>query len=79
MRNGSLRHTATFYERSASPDAYGALDHTFSANTTTRKCSIKQRTFVILVLNSDIRQLRFDCFKDSYKFLKEIQSKETSR
>jgi head-tail adaptor len=45
MRNGSLRHTATFYERSATPDAYGSLDHTFSANSTTRKCSIKQRTF----------------------------------
>jgi len=45
MRAGSLRHTATIYERSSTPDAYGALDHTMSANPVTHKCSIKQRTF----------------------------------
>ncbi|MFT5382071.1 MAG: hypothetical protein ACI81C_003551 [Alteromonas macleodii] len=45
MRSGSLRYTAVFYERSASPDDYGALDHTLSANSLTHKCSIKQRTF----------------------------------
>jgi len=45
MRSGSLRHTATIYERSSTPDAYGALDHTMTANAVTHKCSFKQRTF----------------------------------
>lgn len=45
MRSGSLRHTATIYERSTTPDDFGALDHTMSANPITHKCSIKQRTF----------------------------------
>lgn len=45
MRAGLLRHTATIYQRSATPDAYGALDHTMTADTVTHKCSIKQRTF----------------------------------
>ena len=45
MRAGSLRHTATIYQRSSTPDAYGALDHTMTAEAVTHKCSIKQRTF----------------------------------
>jgi head-tail adaptor len=45
MRAGSLRHTATIYQRSDTPDAYGALDHTMTAEAVTHKCSIKQRTF----------------------------------
>ena len=45
MRSGSLRYTAVFYERSVTPDVFGALDHTFKANSVTHKCSIKQRTF----------------------------------
>lgn len=45
MRSGSLRYKAVFYERSATPDAFGALDHTFVANSLTHQCSIKQRTF----------------------------------
>ena len=45
MRGGSLRHTATIFTRSASPDAYGALDHTMTPDLITHKCSIKQRTF----------------------------------
>jgi head-tail adaptor len=45
MRAGSLRHTATIYQRATSPDAYGALDHTMTADSVTHKCSIKQRTF----------------------------------
>lgn len=45
MRAGSLRHTATIYQRSSTPDAYGALDHTMVADSVTHKCSIKQRTF----------------------------------
>lgn len=45
MKGGLLRHTAIIYQRSASPDAYGALDHTMTADAVTHKCSIKQRTF----------------------------------
>ena len=39
MRAGSLRHTATIYQRSSTPDAYGALDHTMTAEAVTHKCS----------------------------------------
>lgn len=45
MRAGSLRHTAVIYERSSTPDVYGALDHTMVADPITHKCSITQRTF----------------------------------
>lgn len=61
MRRGALRYTATIYDYSSTPDAFGAVDHTYVADAVTHKCSIKQRTFrERLENNQQVSRIEFE-------------------
>jgi head-tail adaptor len=61
MRRGALRHTATIYDYSSTPDAFGAIDHTYVADPVTHKCLMKQRTFrERLENNQEIQRIEFE-------------------
>ena len=61
MRRGNLRHTATIYNYSSTPDSFGAIDHTYVADPVTHKCSMTQRTFrERLENNQEISRIEFE-------------------
>lgn len=60
MKAGALRHLATIYTRSTTPDAYGALDSTYVVFDK-QYCSIQQKYLMERAENGEtLSRVRFD-------------------
>lgn len=71
MKSGALRHLATIYTRSTTPDAYGALDTTYTVFSK-QYCSMQQKYTIERAENGEtLSRVRFDLH---FRFSDELQA-----